>query len=289
MVWTRLGLDPHQFYIALVFVGAFVAIALGASPVVSFFSAAALVAFSMLWLAMGIRRGHAALRKHNITAKPPSVIVYVPGLGAGWMDAKMHNWLFGGGEAAAPRVISVPPPRSWYMNLGDDDYVDDVLNALEAIPKRERDRVALVGSSRGAGVVLATLAARQAETMGLMAAVMLNGPFTTVRGVMEHRYGRVGRWVSPVVEVFCSPARLDTLAVPTQLPPLFFVTAAGDTNLPPEAVKATAKKWGGKVLELGADTGHSLLLASVEDKKRVQDFIVGGLATAAAAAASALR
>jgi hypothetical protein len=54
-------------------------------------------------------------------------------------------------------------------------------------------------------------------------------------------------------------------------------------------VKATAKKWGGKVLELGADTGHSLLLASVEDKKRVQDFIVGGLATAAAAAASALR
>ncbi len=282
MGWTRFGLDPHQFHATLILLACFAALAFG-TPAFPTLLCTGFVLFAyILWLLIDMRRAHAELRKCHVTAKPPKVIVYVPGLGAGWMDASKHDWLFGGGADAAPRVVSVQPPRGWYMNLGDDDYVDDVLSALDDIPQRDRDRVALVGSSRGAGVVLATLASQQAGNIGLMAAVMLNGPFATVAGVMEHRYGRIGRWVSPLVEFFCSPARLDTLAVPVRLPPLFFVTSTGDTNLPPEAVKATARRWGGKLLELGNDAPHSLLLAPLEEKKKVQDFIVGGLAAMAA-------
>jgi acetyl esterase/lipase len=278
-----MGLDREGFHIILICALALLAVALGVPMFTSAMSASVLLICYGVWLAVALHRARGVLHKHNVTAVRPNVIVYVPGLGAGWMDGSHHDWLFGGTRAGAarPRIISVSPPRSWYMNLGDDDYVSDVLDALERIGERERDSVALVGSSRGAGVVLATLAAQQPETARIMAAVMLNGPFTTVRDVLYHRYGRVGTWVAPLVELFCSPAQLDTLPVPAALPPLFFVTSAGDTNLPPDGVKATAKRWGGRLLELGTETGHSLLLAPLDEKKRVQDFIVGGLAAAA--------
>lgn len=273
MVWSPFGLDPlPRDAVVIAFVGAF-GYFWGYSALRVVLCVTAAFLLDLFWWATIIGAARTRLRRTNVKAVQPAVIVYVPGLNASWLSNSIYDWLFGGGTES-PRMVIVPPPsKNWFVNLGDDTYVNAVVAAIRALPPHESQRIALVGSSRGAGVVLRVLSSGLLPAEKFMAAVCLNGPFATVGGVMEHRYGWVGRLATPLVERICSPTRLDDVAVPTLLPPLFFVTGAGDTNISPDDVRSAAKRWRGHLIEVSAATPHSLMFGPYEDKRKIQDYI----------------
>jgi len=273
MVWSPGGLDPipRDFIavavacaVALPFLGLYRTAILGASAVL----------IDLLWWSIIIGSARGILRGRHTESVRPAVIIYVPGLNDRLSTTTTWSWLFGGG--VEPRVVIVPPPALWLWdgNLGDERYVEAVRREISKVPAAESRRIALVGSSRGAGVVLRTMLFLY-DPSRIMAAVMMNGPFTNITDVCNHRYPA---WLAPLViraaPWLYSPLRLDDLAPVPGLPPLLFVTSKGDTNLPPAGVRHMAEKHGGRLLELGPGAPHSLLLAPLEEKIRLQDWIV---------------
>ena len=239
-----------------------------------FVSVVAVVRFAQYgWLIFGAGRS-LSTRKGTPRLEPPDVIVFVPGLGMPAMFGPLLKWVYLHGSNARWITVDVPKEAHVFFNLGTDLYVERV---LEAIPD-DGQRIALLGSSRGAGVVLRTTLEAKPEVLArIHSVVMLNGPFIHARDVLIHRLGKeagLAAWDRTAAHT--KPHDLaETYKMPshgTPLPPLCFITSEADNVIPHEAVEWTSRKFNGRMLKL-KHAPHSLILASYADKSAVQDFI----------------
>jgi pimeloyl-ACP methyl ester carboxylesterase len=275
MVWAPLGLEPFPRDVACV--------GLLTLLFYNVINVALVVALTMWLLAslalfvwyVGTHEMHSyALRSCHLDAWKPSAIVYVVGLGEPFFMGAWCDWLFGG--RVAP-FIRVPPPTvcSPLCDLGDDPYLETVAHAIAGLSDAQRERVALVGLSRGAGVALRYI---HHYPLSVACVVLLNGPFRKAHDVLRHRLGHtLGDALWAVTRRYTRPHDLTPLASPTSvaLPPLFFVTATGDAALPPEAVRSWATHYKAPLLELTSGTvGHTLYFGAYADKAKVQDWVV---------------
>jgi hypothetical protein len=221
---------------------------------------------------------------HPRDAWGPDTLLYVPGLGQPAREGRSLMWLWRG--HVPKHFVAVSPPRKWRpcCNLGDDEYVDAVVAAVEGEVALGRT-VGIVGMSRGAGVALeAVWRIIDKDThKGVHSVVLLNGPFRTVWNVLQHRYGS---WAAtalfPLVKPFCWPHAIplqklrhgDPLAKRT-----LFVTSFEDDNLPAADVieHARSKKAQWQTFQ---DAPHDMIWASLDTKRRLQAFIAQALGRA---------
>jgi len=211
----------------------------------------------------------------------PTHVVNIPGLGQPSFPGPWCRFLFDGHPdgTTLPEYIYVPPP-GWF-DLGTDAFIARVHETLRALPATAR--IALVGSSRGAGVALRYILHHHDPRIQCL--LMLNGPFFTAGDVLRHRLGEgLGTWLIEQLKPYIGPENLAQLIFtdplfqqPEKWPRLLFVTSDGDTNLPPRDVKQYASRFGQQLLVLGADAGHTLYFGSLGHKKLVQDFVLNAI------------
>ena len=248
-----------------------------AGAVVGFAVAITWLKLKTTWLLARIN-SNPALQEEGAT---PTVVIIVPGLNVPPLMAWTMQWIWYN-PAVAPdkqaHVIEVRSPWPWYWpygDLGTPLFLQAVRDVVAAQPKDAR--IWLVGSLRGAGVVLGS-ARMIIKDERIKRVVMLNGPYLSITNVLRFRYGRwLAKLVHPVVSLFCGPETMllgrgwETDADRASL--FRFVTSAADTSVPPENVRFFARKLTDKDPLLLKDAPHSIAWASDEDKLRVREYV----------------
>jgi dienelactone hydrolase len=275
MVWAPFGLEPFPRDVACTGLLAIVFYNVINIPLVVALAMWLLASLALLVWYVGTHEAHSyALRSRHLDTWKPTAIVYVVGLGEPFFMGAWCDWLFGG--RVAPFIRVAPPTYcSPLCNMGDDLYIEAVANVIAGLSEAQRERVALVGLSRGAGVAL-RYTMRYPLTVACV--VMLNGPHRTAHDVLRHRLGTVLGDALWALTHKCARPHDVTPLVSTAVgarPPLLFVTATGDAVLPPEAVRSWALQCEAPLLELTSNTiGHTLYFGGYADKAKVQDWVV---------------